>query len=94
MGVVGLLCAIMVVLTWGVSLLRAVRIPPDETGISPGWEPVAMSVPLVAYCILDRGFAGDADAFLCVFVVVLAYTTKLLLTHRESWAGEASAVHT
>jgi O-antigen ligase len=93
MGVLGLGSAIMVLLTWAVSLCRAVKIPADETGISPGWEPLVMSIPLAAFCILDRGFAGSAGPFLCLFVAVLAYTTKLLLVHRTAWAGNPLTIH-
>jgi O-antigen ligase len=87
MGVMGLISSVMVLLTLGMSLCRAVKIPPDSSGISPGWEPLVMAIPMVAFCILDRGFAGSASPALFLFVVILTYTTKLLLDHRTAWAG-------
>lgn len=87
MGIMGLISSVLVLLTLGMSLCRAVKIPPDSSGISPGWEPLVMSIPMVAFCILDRGFAGSANPALFLFVVILTYTTKLLLDHRTAWAG-------
>jgi O-antigen ligase len=79
MGLIGMLAAATVMLVWLLSLLRAIKLPADESGISPGWEMVAMSIPLLGFCILDRGFAGPAAPFQCLFIVVLTRTTKLLL---------------
>ena len=81
MGMMGVISAFMVLFTLVISLVKVVQLPPNASGISPGWEPVAMSIPLLGFCILDRGFASPAAPFLCLFVAVLTLTTKLLLDH-------------
>lgn len=87
MGVPGLISAILVLVTLGMSLLQAVRIPANSSGISPGWEPLVMAIPMVAFCIMDRGFAGSANPALFLFVVILASTTKLLIDYRTALAA-------
>ncbi|MEM9588083.1 MAG: O-antigen ligase family protein, partial [Planctomycetota bacterium] len=83
MGVLGIVGAALVLITLAVSLCRVIRIPPNETGISPGWEPVAMAVPLLAFCTLDRGFASPAAPFLILFIALLALTARLLRDHHQ-----------
>lgn len=90
MGLLGLVSASMVLLVHLICLLRAIQIPPDRSGISPGWEMVAMSIPLLGFTILDRGFAAPVAPFLCIFIAVLAATTQLLLD-RQGVAFAVSA---
>lgn len=92
MGLMGLISSVMVLVTLGISLCRAIKIPSNASGISPGWEPLVMSIPLVGFCILDRGFAGPATPALCLFVLILAATTKLLLEHRTAWSEHGISV--
>ncbi len=79
MGLLGLFASLMILVALGRSLLMAIQLKPDRSGVSPGWEPLAMSIPLVAFCILDRGFAAPAGPYVYLFVVVLAMTTRMLM---------------
>ena len=82
MGVVGVFLAAMILLALARSVILAViHIKPDETGISPGWEMLVMSIPCGAFCIMDRGFASPVCPFSCLFIIVLANTARLLQNH-------------
>tara|TARA_R110002049_G_scaffold27321_2_gene93955 strand:- start:8478 stop:9833 length:1356 start_codon:yes stop_codon:yes gene_type:complete len=77
MGAFGIIACAMVLISLFVALFRVIKIPPDDRGFSPGWEPFAICIPLIAFCVLDRGFASPADPFLCIFVTVLSMLTQM-----------------
>jgi len=94
MGALGLLSTAMVLLTLFISLACVIKLPADQTGISPGWEPVAMAIPMLGFCILDRGFASPVGPFLFAFTAMLTHTTKLLLAHRAGGKHTERAIST
>ncbi|MGI9516356.1 MAG: O-antigen ligase family protein [Pirellulaceae bacterium] len=87
MGMLGLITAILVLFSLGRALLIAIHLKPDHTGVSPGWEPLVMSIPLIAFCVLDRGFASPASPYVFMFVAVLTITTSMLMKHPSPSSG-------
>ncbi|MEM9411755.1 MAG: O-antigen ligase family protein [Planctomycetota bacterium] len=80
MGILGVISAAMVLISLALALLKVIRLAPNPTGISPGWEPAVMSLPLFGFCILDRGFAAPVAPFVFLFAAVLTMTAQLLAT--------------
>ena len=80
MGILGLISAAMVLLTFTMALLMAIKnCPKGPIGVSQGWEPALMTIPLFSFCILDRGFSAPICPFVCIFISVLTLTTRMLL---------------
>jgi len=80
LGVPGAVLAGMVLLTLAFSIwtiLRRYRGVPEVVPV--GWELCGMLVPIVAFSVLDSGFAASVSPFVMVFLVVLALTQTILL---------------
>ncbi|MGD9644902.1 MAG: O-antigen ligase family protein [Pirellulales bacterium] len=96
-GLPGMLMALMVLLTAFSSLAQLLWMYPERgtVDVSPGWELAAMLVPLVAFCILDSGFASKVDYTTVLFLVVLARLQATLLAARDlaSAGQQPSAEH-
>ena len=84
MGVLGIALALMVLASLARALILATRHSRGPRGVSPGWEPVVMSIPILSFCILDRGFASPVSPFVCLFVAVLVLTTQLLVEQESA----------
>lgn len=80
LGVLGLISAAMVLLTFIRATIMAIRYAPKgPTGLSIGWEPALMTIPMFSFCALDRGFSAPICPFVCIFIAVLTITTRMLL---------------
>ena len=91
MGVLGFVLASLVLISLGRSFLQILKLEPDGTGLSPGWELVVMSIPILGFCILDRGFAAPVCPFVALVIAVLVIATRLLMQEESRRALEGSA---
>lgn len=89
-GIVGAVCASMVVLSSGFWLATLLLRNYGQRGPAAmaGWENLAMAVPLLAFCILDRGFVSNVNA------VVFTYMAVMAKTQTEVMDGATSIVTT
>jgi hypothetical protein len=87
MGYLGGLAVALVVLTWLMNLMRLFNRSTDSDATS--WELCAVSVPLLAFCVLDSGFANAINAVVFVYMAVIARTQLAWVDRVEGRAGEA-----
>jgi O-antigen ligase len=91
-GVLGVATALLVLVSWTAMLwwIWQRRAGWSESDSTRALELCGMLLPVLAFCILDRGFVSEINAFLMLFMMVLAQTTQLVLDHEPESLSKPS----
>jgi O-antigen ligase len=74
MGILGGLAVVLIVLTWLMNLTRLLTRSGISESDATSWELCAISVPLLAFCVLDSGFVNAINALVFVYLAVITRT--------------------